>query len=275
MSDRAGATFRGRLSKLTITLAVFGPLLLFSPTAAQDKQPSARKFDEFGDILMTEIKARLDNLAAILQNEPRARGFIIVYRSRRDLPGLSNRLAHLSRKYMLDNRGVPEERLVTVDGGEAMCLTQELWVVDPGAAPKRRDDAYSRSYTNTRAALKFDEFYYPLPWDNQESYDGPSIGDTPEALEAFATALREQPRAQAYVIAYKQYDAASRHDPPSAAQRMLREVRRNLVRVYGISPSRIKTVDGGYRVWRQVELWLLPRGVHPPVATPNAFPRRR
>jgi hypothetical protein len=44
---------------------------------AQNKTSAARKFDEFGDILLTDIKARLDGFALQLQNEPETRGFII------------------------------------------------------------------------------------------------------------------------------------------------------------------------------------------------------
>ena len=277
MSSRADATFKGRLLKLAITLAALGPLLFcVHEASAQDKpRPSARKFDEFGDILHSDLIARLDNFAIQIQQEPNVRGFIIVYRSRRDLPGLSNRLALISKDYLTSSRGLPKERIVTVDGGAAACLTQELWIVEPGAAPTPRADAYSRSYRSTSVARKFDEFYYPLREDNMELTDGMSIGDSPEALEGFATALREQPRARAYVIAYKQHHPEGRTDSPGTARRMLQAVKEKLVKVYGIPASRITVADGGYRVLRELELWIVPRGVRVPVATPNVFPRKR
>ncbi|HJU54691.1 MAG TPA: hypothetical protein VJ715_08975 [Pyrinomonadaceae bacterium] len=276
MSSRAETTSRGRLLKLTIILAVLGPLFICGRAAhAQDKQPpSARKFDEFGDIQMSDLKARLDNFAIALQGEPATRGFIIVYRSRRDLPGLSSRLALRAKDYMVNSRGAPKERVVTVDGGPAECLTHELWVVDPGAAPKPRADAYSRTFIPTESALKFDELYYPVLSDPQGD-DEAETGISSDVLEAFASALRSHPRTQAYIIAYKQHQADRRSDAPGVARQMLSTVRGDLIKAYGVAPSRIKVVDGGYRTLRGVELWIVPRGVHAPVATPNAFPRSR
>ena len=273
--SRADETVSGRLLKLTIILTLVGPLLFSARAAvAQDKQPDARKFDEFGDIQLSDLKARLDNFAIQLQQEPAVRGFIIVYRSRRDIPGISSRFALRAKHYVVSNRGITKERVITVDGGPAECLTYELWIVAPGAAPKPRSDAYSRTFFDTESALKFDELYYPLRHDLGE-YDASGVGITPDELDAFAAALRQHPLAQAYIIAYKQHHRERRTDPPAVSRQMLRAVRGDLIKVFGIAPSRLKTVDGGYRVWRELELWLVPRGVHAPIATPNAFPRGR
>jgi hypothetical protein len=274
MSSRAETTSRGRLLKLTIILAALGPLLFgVRPASAQD-QPSARKFDEFGDVMYSDLIARLDNLAIALQGDTKARGFIIVYRSRRDLPGLNNRLAIRAKDYMVNSRGIPKERVVTVDGGEAMCLTYELWVVDPGAAPTPRSDAYPRNF-GAGVTLKFDELYYPLRSDPQGDYGESAEGISQDVLEAFAEALGRQPRALAYVIAYKQHNRDGRTDAPGVSRKMLSAVRGNLIKGFGIAPARIKVLDGGYRVQRQVELWVVPPGARPPMATPNTYPPRR
>ncbi|HEY0376354.1 MAG TPA: hypothetical protein VGC87_05290 [Pyrinomonadaceae bacterium] len=294
MSSRAETTSRGRLLKLTIILAALGPLLFYaSPAAAQDKpQPSARKFDEFGDILMTDIKARLDGFTIALLGEPQARGFLVVYRSRRDLNGLSHRLALRMRNYLIYNRGLTKEKIVTVDGGEALCLAQELWIVEPGAAPKPRADAYSRHYRPADVAWQFDEFYYPLVQDDFGYDDDITVEDSPDNLEAFAAELRKAPDSQACVIVYAQYrverledDDASgrvkraarrvRLDPPGTARKILRTEQKYLTGTFGIAASRIKLVDGGYRSVRAAELWLLPPGARAPAPRPDAFPRRR
>lgn len=271
MSSRSRESLLG----LAIILAALGPLLFPDPALAQDKpQPGARKFDEFGDVQFSDLKARLDNFAIQLQQEPGTRGFIIVYRNRRDIPGISSRYALRAKDYTVSNRGIPKERVVTVDGGPAACFTYELWIVDPGAAPKPRADAYSRIFIDTDSALKFDEIHYALRSDLGE-YDASVPGITPEELEAFAAALRQHPRARAHVIAYKQHQRDRRTDPPGVSRQMLRSVRRDLIKLFGIAPARIKVADGGHRVWRQVELWLVPPGVQAPVATPSAFPRGR
>lgn len=262
------------------------------PALAQEtSKQAAVKFDEFGDIPLTDIKARLDNFAIELQNNSSVHGFIIVYRARRDLPGLNNRLARLMKGYLVNLRGISADRIATVDGGIAECFTQQFWVVPIGTTPTPRSDAYANEFTDTESAQKFDEFYYYIPDESleDEPYEYLESGD---ALEGFAAELRRQPRSLAYIIVYPQYYVMRSEesngngsiikarqivhlDSPERAQKVLREVKAELVKTHHILPSRIKVVNGGYRKLRQVELWIVPRGEHAPIATPNAFPKQR
>src|SRR5687767_13285832 len=124
---------------LIIALVLLAPVVPHSEQTiiAQAAKQEARKFDEFYDIQYSDLIARLDNFAIQIQTEPGTRGFIVVYRTRRDLRGLSNRYAQRMKNYLVKTRGLSNERVVTVDGGAASCLTQELWIVPPGATPKR------------------------------------------------------------------------------------------------------------------------------------------
>lgn len=276
---------------LKLMLVLF-PLALAShlnlPLArAQGSGPEARKFDEFGDIQYSDLIARLDNFAIQLQNEPSVRGFIIVYRTRRDLPGLSNRYAMRSRNYLVKRRGIPSARVVTVDGGEANCLTQELWIVPVGAAPKPRSDAYSNSYIDPDTARKFDELYLGTAEDGWSA----ETEDMAANLDAFASALQKEPQAKAYLIAYDQYyiergvaeylGRGGRKysrvylDPRGTGWKILRAEREYLMSIYRLPASRIKLINGGYRSTRQVELWIVPRGASAPIPTPNRFPGRK
>ncbi|HEX8847142.1 MAG TPA: hypothetical protein VF791_21035 [Pyrinomonadaceae bacterium] len=258
------------LIKLTITFCLLLHACLYAQ--AQSSAQAARKFDEFGDIYFSDLAARLDNLAVQLQQEPNTRGFLIVYRSRRDLPGLNNRLAYRMKHYLTHSRGIPPERVVTVDGGVASCLTQEFWIVPIGATPTPRSDTSTNSFIDVGSAWKFDEYYFPLPLSGYYDEGDESAGNS---LEAYADAVRKYASSQAYILAYPQYSAERRPDPPNAASKMLSAVKAELVGKYKIAPSRIKVVNGGYRKLRQVELWIVPRGEHAPIATPNSFPRRR
>jgi hypothetical protein len=257
-------------------------LLAQSNTTAQSGNQAARKFDEFGDALVTDIKARADNFAIELQNNPVAKGFIIVYRSRRDLPGISYRYAHRIRDYLVMTRGIPNARVVAIDGGESDCLVQEFWIVPPGTTLTPRSDAYQRNFVDKDSAQKFDE----LSWGGDDL--SPEIWAA--ELEAYAAALRDQPRARACVIAYGGYyvqhvsyeedgrwkrSSQIDRDPPGTARKVLRQARRLLVREYHLVPSRIHLTDGGYRKWGGIELWIIPRGEHLSIPTPNSFPPKR
>jgi hypothetical protein len=245
-------------------------LALQLSTFAQTGKPSAHKVDEFSDIQASDLIARLDNLAIELQNEPDAKCFLIVYRSRRDLPGLSNQYAHRMKSYLVNSRRLSPDRIITVDGGVASCLSQELWVVPKGTAPRPRADAYADSYQPS--AYKFDEHYYSLANDLADnSYWSVPPDNLFGYLEAFALALRKEPGSVGYLVAYKAAD----RDRPSVARSMLLKERSFLINRFGIKPSRIRTIDGGYREWRTMELWVVRKGDYTPVITSYSISRNR
>ncbi|HEX8145527.1 MAG TPA: hypothetical protein VF553_23360 [Pyrinomonadaceae bacterium] len=92
----------------------------------------ARKFDEFGGINFCDVFARLDNFAIQLQNEPNARGYIIVRgeRGKRNRSYEKQAYASASKNYLVNTRGIDANRVSTVDGGEGDTLSVELWIVD-------------------------------------------------------------------------------------------------------------------------------------------------
>ena len=91
------------------------------------------KFDEYGNIRFNDEKARLDNYAIPLQNDPGAQGYIIAYGGRRGVAGEAQARADRAKNYLVNTRGIDAGRLVTVDGGYREDLTVELWIVPTGA----------------------------------------------------------------------------------------------------------------------------------------------
>lgn len=239
-------------------LVICVALLWNSLTQAQTSSVTARKFDEFGDIQASDLIARLDNLAVTLSYEPSSKAFLVVYRTRRDLPGLSNRYAHRMRGYLIASRGLPSERIVIVDGGVASCLSQELWIVPPGSASKPREDTYDNSYKPS--VYKFDEHYYQIRNDPAEIVYWPiAPADLIGYLESFGETLLKDRKLVGYLVAFR--DTA--HDNPQITKRMLRAERNFLIREFRIEPWRLKTIDGGYRPSRTMELWIAQPGYRP------------
>jgi len=258
-----------------------------SHSALAQQNSSARKFDEFGDAQLSDIAARLDNFAIALQNQPQMKGFVIAYRSRRDLPGLSSSLVAWLRNYLVSTRGFSVERIIAIDGGVANSVSQELWLVPPGSAPTPRTDAYTRTFEDTDSARKFYEATYYAPDFASESYSF----DVSNSLEGFSEALRRNPKSLGYLIAYAGYriddlsefndrGVAIRHgrrvviEPMRIARRQLLKSKKILVKEYKIPASRIRVVLGGYRGWPFMELWIVPRNGPPPIPTPDKFPKR-
>jgi hypothetical protein len=258
--------------------------------SAQTGNQAARKVDEFGDILQSDLMARLDYFAVELQNQPKSRGFIIIYRTRRDLAGLNHSLAMRMKDYLVETRGLSREVVVTVDGGIAESLTQELWIVPPGTAPIPRSDARIGYLENGDSAWKFNEYGF-LPVGQYRRFRiNRSREAEAEYLEAYADAVKKNPSQLACIIVYAQYNPRpglaayagnyepvreTRLDAPGTARKRLELDREYLMKTYGLPATRIKTIDGGYRKHRSIEFWIVPAGEPLPIPTPNSFPPHR
>ncbi len=106
----------------------------FIPAPPSRENP-AREFDVCCNCTFDDQKARLDNLAVELQNDPSTTGYIIAYGGRSSRSGEANRLGARARDYLIQQRGIDNSRLVVINGGyrEEDCV--ELWIVPRGATP--------------------------------------------------------------------------------------------------------------------------------------------
>ena len=99
------------------------------------RENPAREFDVCCSCSFDDQKARLDNLAIELQNDPSTTSYVIAYAGRTSRAGQADRLLARARDYLVQKRGVDQSRIVTLNGGfrEEDCV--ELWVVPTGAKP--------------------------------------------------------------------------------------------------------------------------------------------
>src|SRR6267154_1757268 len=94
-----------------------------------------RKFDVYYDIARNDEKARLDNYAIQLQNEPGSQGYVIVYPSRRAGPNDAQARAQRITDYLVNSRGIDPHRVVITMGPAREDWMVELWVVPEGTPP--------------------------------------------------------------------------------------------------------------------------------------------
>ena len=111
-------------------------------TQVRPPKPEPRKFDEYGNIRFNDEKARLDNYAIQLQNEPGSTGTIIAYGS---CAGEAQARADRAKDYLVNTRGIEAGRITTVDGGCRADLTVQLWVVPTGADQPQVDSSQAVS----------------------------------------------------------------------------------------------------------------------------------
>jgi hypothetical protein len=94
-----------------------------------------RKFDEFPAIAYNDEKARLDNYAIELQNDPAATGYVIVYTGRRGHPGEVQKHTTRIVDYLVNSRGINGQRILTLVGPSRDELLMELWLCPQGTNP--------------------------------------------------------------------------------------------------------------------------------------------
>jgi hypothetical protein len=120
----AGQTVRATLSMGGVPLECSDSCDVSIPLPA----PLCRKFDEFPDISRNDEKARLDNLAIELANDPTSKAYVVVS------PGRSAKGAQRTARivdYLVNSRGVEAKRIVTRVGTRNE-LTVELSVCPQG-----------------------------------------------------------------------------------------------------------------------------------------------
>ncbi|MEP6921688.1 MAG: PEGA domain-containing protein [bacterium] len=95
----------------------------------------AGEFDVCCNCAFDDQKARLDNLAVELQNDPSATGYILGYGGRSSRAGEADRLNVRARDYLIIKRGIDPARIIALNGGyrEQDCV--DLWIVPSGATP--------------------------------------------------------------------------------------------------------------------------------------------
>ncbi|HKU74708.1 MAG TPA: Ig-like domain-containing protein [Pyrinomonadaceae bacterium] len=99
-------------------------------TGVKPPKPVSQKFDEYGNIRFNDEKARLDNYAIQLQNQPGSAGTIIVYGT---CTGEGQQRGDRAKDYLVNTRGIEAGRITVVDGGCRSDLTVQLWIVPAGA----------------------------------------------------------------------------------------------------------------------------------------------
>lgn len=110
----------------------------------------AREFDECNSCAFDDQKARLDNLAVELQNDPTTRAYIIAYGGRMSPLGQVEVLMSRAREYLIGQRGIDASRLVIVNGGFREEDSVELWMVPSGATPPRATPTVKAGDVNQR-----------------------------------------------------------------------------------------------------------------------------
>jgi hypothetical protein len=132
--------------KILSLIAVFGLSIIAFPEGADTRE--AILVDKIGDVCCEDEKARLDNFAVQLQNDPQAHGYIIFYGGKQHhYPSCQNSSLMLPRRgeaearvarmkpYLVDSRGIRQEKVTVINGGYRKSFQVDLWLVPKGVIP--------------------------------------------------------------------------------------------------------------------------------------------
>lgn len=122
---------------ITANLSVEGYKLncAASCTVQIPRKISSTLVDYYPPIRLNDEKARLDNFAIQLQNDPNAKGYVVVYGGAKAKPAEKQGRIKRAFDYLTNTRGISRDRIVTMEGGVRDVTTTELWIVPLGADP--------------------------------------------------------------------------------------------------------------------------------------------
>ena len=237
----------------------------------QTQQPAApRLIDSFDDrILVTDIKARLDNFAIELLNAPDAKGFIVFYAAKHKFPGWAGRRARVCLDYLAEGRGLAS-RVSLINGGLREEIAFELWLAPPGAKLSVEPFDVSLLMSGEKSPLPFDRFDVVERGDTPMADYGEFYPDATGLYEYLAEVLRADPSLRACVIAY-----TSRRGARTADRRIAASAKASILKTQAVDVRRIVALGGGRRRYKAIEVWLVPPGAALPKPTPDARASRR
>ncbi len=110
-----------------LILALLGPHVSVREWRVAPDSP----FDSYGNICFEDEKARLDNFAIALQQNPKWIGYIVVYAGNESCAGEAQYRANRAKRWVV-RRGVAAQRVIVKNGGYRTDVTTQLqpWPTD-------------------------------------------------------------------------------------------------------------------------------------------------
>ena len=106
--------------------------LLLAMATASSATVESRKIDEISNFNWEDLMARLDFYAIQLQTAPDSSGHLIIYDGQRSRRGEVQGWMDCVKNYLVERRGIDNNRIMIVNGGYREKLTVEMWLVPRG-----------------------------------------------------------------------------------------------------------------------------------------------
>lgn len=266
--------------------------------AGQDKIQKTSKIDEFGAINEDDMGARIDNFFIQLQNNPEAKGKIIIYKGLDVLPGkYENQNWWVSRAIQnhIFFRGFDKSRIEIVETGYRDKRITELWLVPKNAdSPKPNKLKPKPKLPKSKTFLYDNKYLVPLYFESEphhlllasviaendaveDSYSKGLESDMKKFYEenkffwlsdSYGKTLKANPKLYGEIIFY----ADDTRLDTAKIREMIQEGKDKIISETKILPDRIKITFGGYRGFIQADFWIVSYNDKQPVPTPEEQP---
>jgi len=94
-----------------------------------DGVPPPNALDTIFDRNKINVHARLDNLAIEITTNKRIRGYIVTYAGKISRSGEAKQMADEARRYLIETRMIPPDRIIAVDGGYRETAQYDLFTL--------------------------------------------------------------------------------------------------------------------------------------------------
>ena len=217
--------------------------LIFSVVAyAQVVSDRGVRIDHFGNISADDAMAHLDLFAAELRKDPKVIGALVGYRSESTLPGSHLRMLFGYRRYLVESRGVRDEQLRVVDGGEGDDRF-DVWLLPPGFRVPESGEL------TVLKPVHFDEISVGTSCEPEFSL---VLYELKDALRFYATALKEHPQAKGLLFIHPSSEKSLRQ-----ARQLISQAEIELKSKYHLPPNIIVTAPEPWQC-QELNFWLLP-----------------
>lgn len=230
--------------------------LSVNPQSEQVNNTKAILFDEFSKINAESLEARLDYFLVHLQNAPNSKGKVVIYRGSETPRGFPIRYEVRIKTYLTKSRGFNPKLIEII-----YCGTNQpgdkilLFSIPPNYQPPTHGCVVQDKEDLSGKLQLFDSFWYQLPNEGSDCCVTENYGELEKraSLDALAEILKENKEAKARLVFYSYKCVAKvtcRYHPtdsPNLASKVLQREKNYLIKQHKINPSRVTTVNGGYK----------------------------
>lgn len=251
----------------------------------------AKLIDEFSFFNSEILEANLKLFYQELKSKPDMKGYIITHRGKEQPLGSPIRFLTTIESFLTLYK-LPRNKFELINGEPEAKLRVQFWIIPSSNKNPFQESAEKINLTKT---FLFDSFYNPSEDDVGGCCIVDNFGEQEKeaSIAAYIKILRENPNLKAYVIYYGRhctdcsqsavYSKDGEYlglkpnvylDTKEEISKIMKKERKNFIKKYRISKDRITIVNGGFKRWRQIELWFVPKGGEIPKPTPETYPKK-